>query len=37
MMLPRPIEIDLTRAHGFERAFHSERADIDVRQNERDE
>ena len=37
MMLPRPVEIDLARAHGFERAFHPERADIDMRQNQRDE
>ena len=37
MMLSRPVEIDLARAHGFERTFHSERADIDVGQNQRDE
>src|ERR1700722_16421787 len=31
VVLLGPIEIDLTRTHRFERAFHAERADIDVR------
>ena len=30
VMLLRPIEIDLAGTHGFERALHSDRADIDV-------
>jgi hypothetical protein len=37
VMLLRPVEIDLSGAHGFERALHPERADIDVTQNQGDE
>src|ERR1700676_3249850 len=37
VMLLRPVEIDFAAAHGFERPLHSERADIDVTQDQRDE
>src|ERR1700682_417603 len=37
VMLFRPVEIDLSGAHGFERTLHPERADIDVAKNQRDE
>ena len=37
MMLFRPVEIDLSGAHGLERALHAERSDIDVAQDQGDE
>src|ERR1700676_5090729 len=37
VMLLRPIEIDLSGAHRFERTLHPERADIDVAKDQRDE
>src|SRR4051794_6237954 len=37
MMFPGPVEIHLTCAHGVKRAFHPDRADIDVRQHRGDE
>ena len=36
-MFLRPVEIDLSGPHGLERAFHPERADIDVAKDQRDE
>ena len=37
VVLFRPVEIDLAGAHGLERAFHAERADIDVGEDQGDE
>src|SRR5882757_11172013 len=37
VMLLGPVEIDLAGAHRVERALHSDRADIDVRQHDGDE
>src|SRR5882724_10579486 len=37
VMFPRPVEIDLAGAHRIERAFHPDRADVDVRQHGGDE
>src|SRR5260370_14399129 len=37
MMLLGQVEIDAAGTHGFERAFHSESADVDVAEDDRDE
>src|SRR6266576_278044 len=37
MMLLRPVEIDLAGRHGLEGALHSERADVDMSNDDRDE
>ena len=37
MMRPGPIKIYAAGPHGLERAFHAERADVDVGEDERDE
>src|ERR1700680_3628034 len=37
MMRLRPIEVDFARAHGLEGPFHAERANVDVREDRRDE
>src|SRR6476620_7451721 len=37
VMLLRPVEIDIAIGHGLERTLHSERADVDMRDDNRDE
>ena len=37
VVLLGPVEIDLASPHGFERALHSKRADIDVTEDQGDE
>src|SRR5258707_9575273 len=37
VMLLRPVEIDLAGRHGLERALHSERTDVDMTNDHRNE
>src|SRR6476661_7102969 len=37
VMFPGPVDVDRTAAHGFKGSFHSDGADIDMRQHRGDE